>query len=40
MASDIWSVGCVVLEMLTGLPPWGEKTIEEALKLIMSQSRK
>lgn len=31
----MWSVGCVVLEMLTGLPPWESRGREEAEKRII-----
>lgn len=33
--ADVWSVGCVVLEMLTGLPPWQSRGREEAEKRII-----
>ena len=34
--ADIWGVGCVVIEMLTGIPPWSNITqdIQEVYKLI------
>ena len=38
--SDVWSVGCVAIEMLTGKVPWseGKGTFEETFKKIKNST--
>ena len=31
---DVWSVGCVIIEMLTTKPPWGEADHSNHLAMI------
>lgn len=33
-ACDVWSVGCVIIEMTTTKPPWNAKDISNHLALI------
>jgi mitogen-activated protein kinase kinase kinase ANP1 len=35
-SADVWSVGCVVIEMLTGFPPWSNisKNAKEVLQIV------
>jgi serine/threonine protein kinase len=35
-ASDIWAVGCVIIEMVTGKVPWEELGLREPMALMMN----
>uniref|UniRef100_A0A6B2LDW5 Protein kinase domain-containing protein n=1 Tax=Arcella intermedia TaxID=1963864 RepID=A0A6B2LDW5_9EUKA len=37
--ADIWSLGCTVLEMITGIPPWSNEYKEQATALFNIASR-
>ena len=37
-ASDIWSVGCTIIEMITAKPPWLELSINEFVCKIMDKT--
>ncbi|KAF6019027.1 MAP3K1 [Bugula neritina] len=37
-ACDVWSVGCVIIEMVTTKPPWNASNVSNHLKLIFTVS--